>query len=155
MTDHGRVYEQLPHKGKGVEQSKDLISEIRQKLEPYKSIGLKNLSADELVNIADQMGKYLEALDLKTSQVRKFLDGVRKIDALSEKGKKFNKDLVILLKPKLAYAAGRDKEKIGPLMQVLEPAITAGSRTYEDFRRLLALIEGIMAYHKYYGGRDS
>ena len=155
MTDHGKGYEQLQHKGKGVEQSKSLISAIRQKLEPYKSTGLKNLSADELVTIADQMGKYLEKIDLKTTQVRKFLDGVRKIDALSEKGKKFNKDLVILLKPKLAYAAGRDKEKIGPLMQVLEPAITAGSRTYEDFRRLLALLEGIMAYHKYYGGRDS
>jgi CRISPR-associated protein Csm2 len=155
MSDHGRGYEQVPHKGKGGEQSGSPISEIRQKLEPYKSTGLKNLSADELVTIADQMGKYLESLDLKTTQVRKFLDGVRKIDAISEKGKKFNKDMVILLKPKLAYAAGRDRERIGPLMQVLEPAIMAGSRTYEDFRRLLALIEGIMAYHKYYGGKDS
>jgi len=137
------------------EKKESPVSVIRQKLEPYKSTGLKNLSADELVNIADIMGEYLKSLDLKTTQVRRFLDGVRKIDAVSDKGKKFSKDLVILLKPKLAYAAGRDKDKIGPLMQVLEPAITAGSRTYEDFKRLLALIEGIMAYHKYYGGRDT
>jgi CRISPR-associated protein Csm2 len=155
MPDYGRRHEQSQRGRQGAEQRENPVSVIRQKLENYKSTGLKNLSADELVNIADRMGKYLESLDLKTTQVRRFLDGVRKIDALSEKGKNFSKDLVILLKPKLAYAAGRDKEKIGPLMQVLEPAITAGSRTYEDFKRLIALIEGIMAYHKYYGGRDS
>jgi len=151
MPDYGQRREQS-QRG---EKKESPVSVIRQKLEPYKSTGLKNLSADELVNIADEMGEYLKSLDLKTTQVRRFLDGVRKIDAVSDKGKKFSKDLVILLKPKLAYAAGRDKDKIGPLMQVLEPAITAGSRTYEDFKRLLALIEGIMAYHKYYGGRDT
>jgi CRISPR-associated protein Csm2 len=155
MLDYGRRHEQSQRGRQGTEQRESLVSAIRKKLEPYKSTGLKNLSADELVNIADEMGKYLESLDLKTTQVRRFLDGVRKIDAVSDKGKKFSKDLVILLKPKLAYAAGRDKEKLGPLMQVLEPAITAGSKTYEDFKRLIALIEGIMAYHKYYGGRDT
>jgi len=155
MPDYGRRHEQAQRGRQEGEQRESPVSVIRQKLEPYKSTGLKNLSADELVDIADKMGKYLKTLELKTTQVRRFLDGVRKIDVVSDKGKNFSKDLVILLKPKLAYAAGRDMEKIGPLMQVLEPAITAGSRTYEDFKRLIALIEGIMAYHKYYGGRDT
>ncbi len=155
MPDFRQRYGQPQHGKQGGEQRESPVSEIKQKLQPYKSTGLKNLPADELVNIADKMGKFLEYLDLKTTQVRRFLDGVRKIDALSDKGKKFNKDSVILLKPKLAYAAGRDKERIGPLMDVLEPAITAGAKTYEDFKRLVALIEGIMAYHKYYGGKET
>lgn len=155
MPDFRQRYGQTQHERQGGEQRESPVAEIKQKLQPYESTGLKNLPADELVNIADKMGKFLESLDLKTTQVRRFLDGVRKIDALSDKGKKFNKDSVILLKPKLAYAAGRDKERIGPLMDVLEPAITAGAKTYEDFKRLVALIEGIMAYHKYYGGKDT
>lgn len=131
-----------------------LVGDIQQKLRSFMAIGLSQLPADELVSIADKMGKHLKDEGLKTTQVRRFLDGVRKIDVQFDKGKKFNKDLVILLKPKLAYAAGRNQE-IKPLMQVLEPAITAGSKTYMDFKRLLALIEGVIAYHRFYGGKDS
>lgn len=136
-------------------QEESPVQEVKQKIESYKTRGLKELSANELVEIADKMGKYLKLLDLKTTQVRRFLDGVRRIDVQSNKGKNFNSDLVVLLKPKLAYAAGRDREKIKPLMDVLEPAITAGAKTYEDFKKLIALIEGIIAYHRFYGGKDS
>lgn len=130
------------------------VQGIRKKLESQISTGLRNLSADELVNIAKEMGKHLKDIGLKTTQIRKFLDNIRKIESQSDKGKKFNPDLVILLKPKLAYAAGRDWNRIKPLMEVLEPAISAGAKGYDDFKRLVALIEGIVAYHKYYGGQD-
>lgn len=136
-------------------QEESPVEEIKQKLHNYKVTGLKNLPADELVSIADKMGKHLKSIDLKTTQIRKFLDGVRKIDAQSDKGKSFKSDSVVLLKPKLAYAAGRNREKVMPLMQVLEPAITAGAKTYDDFKRLVSLIEGIIAYHRFHGGKDS
>jgi len=110
------------------------------------------LPGDRLVDIAQKMGKHL-AHSLRTTQIRRFLDSVRKIDSLSDKGRKFDPDSVILLKPKLAYAVGRNAG-IRPLMEVLEPAITAGSKEYPDFKKLIALIEGIIAYHKYYGGLD-
>ncbi len=127
------------------------VQEIKQKLQAFKSTGLNNLPADELVTISDKMGKYLRQIGLKTSQIRRFLDGVRRIEVQSDKGKNFNPESVILLKPKLAYAAGRT-DKAKPLMEVLEPAISASGKDYKDFKKLLALIEGIMAYHKYYGG---
>lgn len=131
------------------------VEAIKQKIKTYETKGLKELPAEELIKIADEMGRYLKELDLKTTQIRRFLDGVRRIDVNSDKGKNFNPDLVILLKPKLAYAAGRDSKKIKPLMDVLEPAITAGAKSYADFKKLIALIEGIVAYHKFYGGKDS
>jgi CRISPR-associated protein Csm2 len=58
------------------------------------------------------------------------------------------------MKPKLAYAVGRNQD-IKPLMDVLEPAITAGTKSYDDFKKLVALIEGIVAYHRYHDGKDS
>lgn len=147
-------YGQTQHSGGRGTQMESPVDEIKQKLQLFEAIGLNNLSADELVNIANKMGKYLKDIDLKTTQVRRFLDSVRKIDVQSNKGKNFNVDLVILLKPKLAYAAGREQRKIMPLMQVLEPAITA-TKTYDDFKRLIALVEGIIAYHRFHGGKDS
>ncbi len=99
------------------------------------------------------MGEILKNGGLKTTQIRKFLDGMRKLDVQFNKGKDFNPDNVILLKPKLAYAAGRNSE-VKPLMDILDPAITAGGKTYKDFTRLLDLVEAIVAYHKFYGGSD-
>lgn len=127
------------------------IADIKENIKKYPK--LKDLPADELVSMAEKLGKYLKNNGLKTSQIRKFLDGVRRLDVQFDKGKSFNKDSVILLKPKLAYAAGR-QESVRPLMEVLEPAISAGAESFESFKKLLALIEGIMSYHKYYGGGD-
>lgn len=134
------------------QQSNRLIEEIKRKIQEYSE--LKNLPATELVSIADKMGKYLKDIGLKTNQIRRFFDGVRKIDVQFNRGRSFNRDNVILLKPKLAYAAGRQERTVKPLMEILNPAIDRAIDSYESFKRLLALIEGIVAYHKYYGGGD-
>lgn len=136
------------------EESRDReISKIKQKLEGFRAAGLSKLSGEELVDIAQEMGRFLKNNGLKTSQVRRFLDGMRRIDVQFDKGKDFVPDNVILLKPKLAYAAGRNAA-VRPLMDVLEPAITAAGRTYDDFKKLLSLVEAIVAYHKFFGGND-
>jgi CRISPR-associated protein Csm2 len=58
---------------------------------------------------------------------------------------------VILLKPKLAYAAARQKSA-KPLNEVMSAAI---DKVYskEDFERLVQLLESIIAYHKAEGGK--
>lgn len=133
-------------------QQQSPVADLKEKIKRYQK--LKDIPAEELISIAEKMGKYLKEMDLKTTQIRKFLDGVRKIDVQFNRGKDFNKDNVILLKPKLAYAAGR-QHNVKPLMDILDPAITAGAESYESFKKLIALIEGIVAYHKFYGGKDS
>lgn len=138
----------MPDRG---QQQSSLVMELKEKIRQYQR--LKDLPAEELVYIADCLGKYLKENNLKTSQVRRFLDGVRRIDIQFDRGRSFNKDSIILLKPKLAYAAGR-QSSVKPLMEVLEPAISASTDSYESFKKLLALIESIMAYHKFYGGGD-
>jgi len=134
------------------ERQQSPIAEMKEKIKKYQK--LKDIPAEELISIADKTGKHLKDNDLKTTQIRRFLDGVRKIDVQFDRGKAFNKDNVILLKPKLAYAAGR-QQSVKPLMEILDPAISAGAESYESFKKLIALIEGIVAYHKFYGGKDS
>lgn len=111
---------------------------------------LVDLTVDDLVKHAESLGKYLSQNNLKTNQIRKFLDAVKKVE--SDGGKGFSRDEVKLLKPKLAYAAGRQSE-VKPLMQVLDPCIDRVD-TKEDFKRFARLVESIVAYHKFYGGRD-
>lgn len=142
------------HQGQRGQQShgEQILQEINNSINKIKSSDeLSKLSADELVSIAEKVGKHLRDIGLKTTQIRRFLDGVRKIDNQFKADKsKFKGELVILLKPKLAYAAREDKVK--PLMKVLDPAIDRGAKSYESFKKLIALIEGILAYYKYYGG---
>jgi len=58
---------------------------------------------------------------------------------------------VVLLKPKLAYAAARKKES-KPLSDVMSAAIDKVN-SEEDFKRLVQFIESIIAYHKAEGGK--
>lgn len=131
------------------QQNKEIAEMAKEKIN--KCNHLKDMPAEDIVDIADKMGGLLSR-SLKINQIRKFFDGIRRIDNQFERGRSFNRDKVILLKPKLAYAAGR-QQNVRDLMEVLNPAIDKVN-SYECFKKLVALIEGIVAYHKYYGGRD-
>ncbi len=58
---------------------------------------------------------------------------------------------VVLLKPKLAYAAARQRSA-KPLEEVISVAIDKVEST-KDFERLVQFIESIIAYHKAEGGK--
>lgn len=128
------------------------VAEIQREISSYNK--LEDLPAEKLVSMADKLGQYLKVIGLKTSQIRRFLDSTRKLDNQFSRGKSFDRELVVLLKPRLAYAAGRQREKVGPLMDILSPAIDRATASYKSFKKLLALLEGIVAYHKFHGGGD-
>ena len=109
--------------------------------------------AEKLVCWAEEMGKQLgrrKGVDLKTTQIRKFLDAVNTIKSRGTQEKDYYKNQCILLKPKLAYAAGRQDE-VKPLMTVLEPCIDKVD-SEEDFAHFHRFVEAIVAYHRFYGG---
>lgn len=115
---------------------------------------MKSLSAERLVEYAEEVGDFLaNKVRLKTSQIRRFLDAVTRI-----KSKSFgNKDVdfereSLLLRPKLAYAAGR-QDQVKPLMAVLDPCMRK-VKGEEDFLNFARFVEAIIAYHRYHGGRD-
>ena len=134
--------------------------EIAQKIVKYMDnltkkdgkIILQNYPIRELVEHAEEFGPALKAEKLQTNQVRKFLDAINQIKNSLTEDNDFSKieTSVVLLKPKLVYAAGR-QPAAKPLSDVLSAAIDKVHST-EDFKRLVQLIESIIAYHKGAGG---
>jgi CRISPR-associated protein Csm2 len=115
--------------------------------------GLKTYPIRDLVKHAENFGPYLKQQRLETNQVRKFLDAVNRLKAdLTETGDfaKIETEIV-LLKPKLAYAAARQRAA-KPLGDVMSAAIDK-VHSKEDFERLVQLLESIIAYHKAEGGK--
>jgi CRISPR-associated protein Csm2 len=122
--------------------------------------GLKEYKTRELVEDAEELGIRL-AKDLKTTQIRKFLDAVNRLKAKLGGSKELTEEIkseLHLLRPKLAYAAARQQRDrnpgpVEPLKQVLSAAINQ-IKHLDDFTRLVQLIESIIAYHKAAGGKE-
>ncbi|MEL7244353.1 MAG: type III-A CRISPR-associated protein Csm2 [Cyanobacteria bacterium J06636_27] len=122
---------------------------------------LRNYEIKALVNESQDLGEYLKEQELKTNQIRKFLDAVNrlKVELARDKNESFSviETDIFLLKPKLAYATARQDSNRGnpvkPLSNVITEAIDKVEDT-PDFYRLVQLIESIIAYHKAAGGRN-
>lgn len=130
----------------------NIVKKIIQRLDGFKN-GLQEYNIRNLVEDAEQFGPYLRKQRLETNQIRKFLDAINRLKAdLAETGD-FSKieTEVVLLKPKLAYAAARQRAA-KPLSEVMSKAINI-VKSKDDFERLVQLIESIIAYHKAEGGK--
>jgi len=60
---------------------------------------------------------------------------------------------VIRLKPALAYATARQRKQLQDFSNVVIKAIDM-IRDNEDFNYFVEFIEGIVAYHRFHGGKD-
>lgn len=131
--------------------------------------GLQAYPIRTLVEHAEQFGPFLRKQRLETNQIRKFLDAINRLKAkitlgdetkTDEESKSLKSDAeifaeieteIVLLKPKLAYAAARQRAA-KPLSEVMSVAIDK-VHSLKDFERLVQFIESIIAYHKAEGGR--
>jgi CRISPR-associated protein Csm2 len=129
--------------------TKTIIQQIDQLTDGFSSYQIRTL-----VEHAEGFGSYLQQNQLKTNQVRKFLDAVNRIKADLPEDGDFAKieTEIVLLKPKLAYAAAR-QSSVQALSKVMSAAIDKVHST-EDFHRLVQFLESTIAYHKASGGRD-
>ena len=133
-----------------------------QTIRSLKDGQLRNYEIRQLVKEAELLGTYLKEEGLKTNQIRKFLDAVKrlKVKLAQDKEESFSviEDELFLLKPKLAYAAIRQQDRgsnpVKPLSDVISEAIDK-VKDSPDFYRLVQLIESIIAYHKAAGGKDN
>lgn len=81
---------------------------------------------------------------LTTSQLRKFFGEVKR-----QQMQGYNETDFVLLKPKLAYAVGRDKKntKIKEFYYVLSDAMRHVN-SEKEFKNFIKVFEAIVAYHK-------
>jgi CRISPR-associated protein Csm2 len=131
----------------------DIIKEINKTT----AQGFKNYPIRTLVEQSEQFGYFLKNSRLETNQIRKFLDAINRVKVKLNQDKDdeqiFNdiEPEIVLLKPKLAYAAARQRSA-KPLSDVMSIAID-NVKTVEDFKRLVQFVESIIAYHKSAGGK--
>lgn len=111
----------------------------------------------ESVEFANGFGEHIARNGLTTSQIRNVFGEMRRIqmnEYINEK------TAFILLKPKLAYAVKRHNSKgLTDFYNFFEIAYdqvdTSNDATGSvEFENLMNLTEAILAYHKYYGGRE-
>lgn len=116
-----------------------------------------------LVTTAEKIGQELEERGLKSSQIRTIFGTVRQIEMSwtldssdpvkqSAAMRKATTQLV-LLKPKMAYQAVRNKP-VKPLATILSRGIDLVGDNRENFQRFVDFFEAILAYHKAAGGED-
>ncbi|MCO5232086.1 MAG: type III-A CRISPR-associated protein Csm2 [Chitinophagales bacterium] len=90
-------------------------------------------------------------LKLSTTQLRKFFGELKGLEA-NTSSNNFNVAKVKMIKPKLAYAVGKEKSqnpKINDLYIEFERAIN-GISEYTHFKNFIQLFEAVVAYHKYF-----
>lgn len=125
---------------------------------PQNEIEVKVTKAS--VDFAERFGKHLGTNDiiqdkngreksadnkLTTSQLRKFFGEVKR-----QQMEGYDPTRFILLKPKLAYAVGRAKEKkskINDFYYVIADAVDR-VRNEQQFKNFIMVFEAIVAYHK-------
>lgn len=119
---------------------------------------------DTVVGWANSFGEYLTSKndgtnDLSTSQIRRFFGEMKRIQSDFKK----YQDEVPMIKAKLAYAVGRDydnrkrrpKSKIQEFFDELERGLNAIQGKEKHFKNFVKLVEAIVAFHKFHGGKDN
>ena len=96
---------------------------------------------EALVKFAEAKGKEMADIDLSVSQVRNVLDTIQAM-------KQFDRGELQMLRPKLAYVAGK-LPRIKPFRNVLDEAI-GYVRSEADFKLFRNLVEALVAYHALY-----
>lgn len=117
---------------------------------------LDKANAKEINSYCDAQGKTF-AKDIKTNQIRNVFSRITSIRNAYKAKKKYDDELersLILLKPQLAYAAGRKKEvKIFQTeMNKIIDAVTNSTDKDLAIENFFAIVEGFVAYHKFYSG---
>lgn len=133
--------------------AKEIVDTIKKLKTPEGEEGsLKDYPIRILVQHAQKFGPELKRQRLETNQIRKFLDAMNQLKAKLV-GNNFSviETEVVLLKPKLAYAAAR-QDAVKALNRVMGEAIDR-VHNQADFERLVQLMESIIAYHKAEDGK--
>lgn len=111
----------------------------------------------DTISFAHDFGKFIASNGLTTSQIRIAFGELRKIQM---NGFNQEKTSFIMLKAKLAYAVKRhDKIGLTEFYNLFSKAydavdtmnIEAGTKQFDN---LLQIIEAVLAYHKFHGGKE-
>jgi CRISPR-associated protein Csm2 len=119
---------------------------------------LAKLEPEKLNDVARTKGEEF-AKNIRVSQIRNIYSAITRIrNEYQRSGKRFDAvhRRLVLLRPRLAYAAGRNRE-VGHFQCLFDKAIQAvldSSEKDKALENFFALAEAVVAYHKFYGAKD-
>jgi len=132
----GRQREEIPRPAKG----------------EYKSQWITSDADSALVEYAEKAGRYMARKALTNSKIRSIYGEIKRIQ-MSDFEKE--KSSFILLKPKVAYALGREPNNDGlKLFKEIFDLSSADVTNQKSFQNFCNFMEALLAYHKAYGGKD-
>lgn len=106
-----------------------------------------------LVKYAEEAGKFMAHNDLTNSKIRSVYGEIKRIQM---GGFEREKSSFFLLKPKVAYALGRDKNNEGlKLFKLIFDEASGHVGSQKSYQNFANFIEAILAYHKAHGGKDN
>ena len=120
---------------------------------------LDTIPAQVIDKTAEDAAKQFKADGLKTTQIRNFYSAITRlrqdfVEAKKQLTPQIERELV-LLKPKLAYSAGRQKAVRAHFYDFMkthiDEVLLANNKTLA-MDNFFALVESVVAYHKFYGG---
>ena len=120
---------------------------------------LGTITAADIDGIGEAQGKKFR--NVKTSQLRAFYSAVNRIRVQSQQNDDFSplERRLILLKPKLAYAAGRHntlksfQSFQSFMVQAIDGVVNSNAKK-QALTNFFDLLEAVVAYHKFHGGQD-
>lgn len=147
---------------------RETIEVFKQK-HPFKTEWVSNAADEELISFSEAAGKYMAPMDkfkkedkqaLSKSQIRNVFGEIKRIQqkgiCLQESYTSF-----LILKPKVAYANGRNKSMGMELFKwIFDEGWEVVNQCKDNSRKQIVynnfcnVLESILAYHKAYGGKD-
>lgn len=128
-------------------QAKDLFGSLL-----YDSAWITQGADEKLVKYAEEAGRFMAKNGLTNSKIRSIYGEIKRIqmgDFEKEKSSFF------LLRPKVAYALGRDDKNEGLfLFKLIFDKCSADVKDRKTYINFCNFIEAILAYHKANGGKD-
>lgn len=119
---------------------------------------LDKIKPQELNKLAESHAKTFQQDHLKTHQLRNVFSSIEKMRTIAKGAKKgktyeaIESDL-ILLKPKVAYAAGRQKSvrfHFFPFVEAAIDAVVNANDKEKALKNFFALMESVVGYHKFF-----
>ena len=127
--------------------------EAKRMYKPIKSYWITDKADKELPTYAEELGKKLVKNGLTNSKIRSIYGEIKRIQTGDYKKCESS---FFLLRPKMAYAAGREGKNIGvQLFKFFFDDAYTYVNDEKPFKNFCNLIEAVLAYHKAYGGKEN
>lgn len=132
-------------------QNNDWEAEINKIVNEFNPSWISEKVDRDMILFTEKAGQMMKSKNLSTSQIRNVYGEIKRIQVA---GYEKEKTSFYLLKPKMAYALGRDDKNLGLKLfkKIFDKCFdyVKDEKTYKNFCNL---IEALIAYHKSFGGK--